>query len=106
MASSAVGIASTHKANQNSEPPIDSPAEEGDEEARDCHPHCAGVDREAHGRGRHSIGLRQRRQNRLGRKQIDHCEESGQANDDRPAEHTRGIAIGAPTYPSRVTSGT
>ena len=78
IASSAVGTVSSARLIDDAEPAIDPVAEEGDGEPGDRHAERAGVDRNAHRRGAHPVGLHQRRQDRLRREQVDDGQEGDQ----------------------------
>ena len=73
---------------------VDPPAEVGDHQPRHRHADRAGVDGEAH-RGRHDpVGARQRRQDGLGREQVDHGQEGDQADHQVAAEGAGGVRGG------------
>ena len=71
------------QAEEDAEPAVDMRAEKADHESGDRHAHGAGIDGKAHRGGRHAVVLRQRRQDRLRREQVDHGEKGRQADDQR-----------------------
>jgi hypothetical protein len=81
------------QADQDAKPAVDAFAEQGDNQAGNCHAHGARIHRKAHGRRCDLIGPRQRRKNRLRRKQIDDCEKRGQADYDRAQQHHARVTL-------------
>ena len=74
-------------------PAVDAAAEEGHGQTGHGHADRAGVDGEAHG-GRHDADSpRQRRQDGLGREQVDHGQKGGQADHER-AQQRAGRCAG------------
>ena len=71
------------EADQYASSTIDMPAEQGHDQSRECHAHCASIDGKGHCRRRHAISPGERRQNSLGRKKIDNGKKCGQADDNR-----------------------
>ena len=81
------------QAHQDAQAAIDALRKQGNRETGHRHTHCAGIDREAHGRRRHIVGAGERRQDRLRREQVDHREKGRQSDHDRAQQHSGGVAV-------------
>ena len=78
---------------QNAEPLVDLFAEDRDDEPGDRHSERAGIDCRTH-RGRADpVGARQRRQDGLGREQVDDGEKRGERNDQKPRHNSGGVLL-------------
>ena len=83
------------QADDDAAAPVDPAAEEGHQQPGHGHADRAGVDGEAHG-GRHdAVGAGQRRQDRLGREQVDHRQEGDQADHQVAPQGAGGVRLAA-----------
>ncbi len=81
------------EADQDAEPLVDPPAEDRDDQAGDRHSERAGVDRGTHGGRADPVGARQRRQDGLGREQIDDGEKRGERDHQKAGDDPGGVLL-------------
>ena len=89
--------------NQDAKSPVDVLAEHGDDQSGDRHTHRGGIDRQADRSRGHVIRTTEGGKDSLGRKKVDHGEESRQSDDKRAQQDSGRLLLHV--HPRRWQSG-